>query len=133
LLAAAKKHFRPANKTSPNTKKPMSYAPVQPASPGDDAELDHALAHALSEFGSDELGRLSSSVEVQKRAKPHCSTSTDATREALALDSDAVVSTFYPEQVWIGALLSTSDGSSSALCIATQALCMGLGVFSLLT
>eukprot|EP01046_Picozoa_sp_COSAG06_P108058 COSAG06_NODE_54440_length_294_cov_1.066667_1_plen_40_part_10 len=40
----------------------MSYAPVQPASPGDDAELDHALAHALIEFGPDELGRLSSSV-----------------------------------------------------------------------
>ena len=87
--------------------------------------LDAALDHAMSEFGSDELGRLSSSVEVKRPAKPWRSTSTDATQEALARDSDAVPSVFYAEQRRIGALLSSADGGSSALCYVLQALCVG--------
>ena len=114
----------------------MSYAPVQPQSPADNAavELDAALDHALSEFGSDELGRLSSSVEMMKRpTKPSRFSSSDAHAEVLARDSDAVASVFYPEQRWIGALLSTADGGSSVLYYLLQALCVGGGVSMLLT
>jgi hypothetical protein len=51
----------------------------------------------------------------------------------LARDSDAVFSVFYPEQRWIGKLLSTADGGSSALCYVLQAVCVVLGVLQLLT
>jgi hypothetical protein len=88
--------------------------------------LDAALDHAMSEFGSDELGRLSSSVEVTKPRQSTHSSSSDAAQEVLARDSDAVVSVFYPEQRWIGALLSTVDGGFGAVYYFAQVECLGL-------
>ena len=95
-------------------------------SPRAEPGLDAALDHAMSEFGSDELGRLSSSVEVTKPRQSTHSSSSDAAQEVLARDSDAVVSVFYPEQRWIGALLSTADGGFGAVYYFAQAECLGL-------
>ena len=51
----------------------------------------------------------------------------------LARDSNAVPSVFWPEQRWLGALLSTEYGKPSALCYALQAVPAMLGVFLMLT
>ena len=97
--------------------------------PGQSAD-DTALA-SMSELGSDELNQLN--PDAGKHPKPARSTSTDAAQEVLVRDSDAVASVFYPEQRWLGALLSTADGGSSVLCYLVQAVCVGNGVFLLLT
>ena len=105
------------------------HAPL-PGQSADDADELSAMSEA--QLGSDELGRLSSSIEVTRRpTKPYRSSSSDAHAEVLVRDSDAVASVFYPEQRTIGALLSTADGGCSALCYVLQALCVGYGALNL--
>jgi hypothetical protein len=67
----------------------------------------------------------------RKRAILHNSTQDD--EAVLARDSNAVLTTFYPEQRKIGAMLSRADGGSSVLCYVLQTICVGGGLFSMLT
>ena len=57
----------------------------------------------------------------------------DDSEAVLARDSNAVPSVFWPEQRWLGTLLSTEYGKPSARCYALQGLPVVLGVFMLLT
>eukprot|EP01043_Picozoa_sp_COSAG02_P128664 COSAG02_NODE_66153_length_256_cov_0.656051_1_plen_75_part_10 len=67
----------------------------------------------------------------RKRATLHNTTQDDET--VLARDSNAVLTTFFPEQRKIGAMLSTADGGSSVICYVLQSICVGGRLFSMLT
>ena len=104
------------------------YAPVIE----DDAELGATLGGGAA-VDHDADHERSASAEVEHHKKPSRSSSSDARAMVLARDSDAVVSVFYPEQRWIGRLLSTEYGGSSWACWMLQAVCVGKTVAMLLT
>lgn len=104
------------------------YVAVQPQSPAD--ENGSKLTAAARGSSSDESICL---TNENSPTRAYRTNSSDVVQAVLARDTNATPSVFHVEQRWIGAMLATADGGSSALCYTVQGFIVGKAVAALCT